>query len=488
MTTPINPEKLSAYAVGELDEAEARALEAQLADDPEAQALVEEFRGAAQHLQAAFESEPALRLDAPRREAVQQVAAQPRRKLHLLRGRWKTLHPLVKAAAVVCCVLGAIMLSDGIFPQEAQKYDSNNWFFAETPQASSVIVTDLGADPYGPPGNGGFDPRGGLDSLGYISNNGLGEVNGVMTDKTYSYDINGDGMGESIALGAAVRTRGHRGGGDDSRSARGYFSEGNASKMAFFGRSKEPVPQAKPEPTREGNAKPEPPTFAAPQPDRYLIKNAVLAMEVVNARDVAEQLTSVCKTSGGYVADYRETLDNLGHGYVSLQIRVPATQLEGALLQLNSLGKVLSKQVTTEDVTEEYVDNEARTRNLKKAEERLLSHFDRVRKLEEVVAVEKELTRTRETIERLEGRLKYLSHRVAYSTIHITLQEKPAAEPIRPPESFSSAKVFSEALRGLLTWARGLWVRLIWIAVWSPVWGSFLLVGGISVWRWRRGR
>jgi hypothetical protein len=102
--------------------------------------------------------------------------------------------------------------------------------------------------------------------------------------------------------------------------------------------------------------------------------------------------------------------------------------------------------------------------------------------LKDILGVEKELTRVREDIERLDGRLRYLSHRIAYSTISITLTEKPKAEPITPEASFSTAKVATEAVRSLVGFGQTVWYFVIWVAVWSPVW-LFLI---LALWLVRR--
>ena len=225
--------------------------------------------------------------------------------------------------------------------------------------------------------------------------------------------------------------------------------------------------------------------LAAQQRDRYLIRNATLTVETDDARRATEELVAATQRTGGYVADLREHVDALGRRSVTLQIRVPAKQFESTMLELEALGKVLEKQVSTEDVTEQFVDAEARTRNLKRTEERLLEHLERTGMLEDVVKVERELTRVREEIERLEGRLRYLSHRTAFSTLTITLREKPKAEPVLPARTFSSAQTASEALRALVSLLQAVWARFIWIGVWSALW----LPAAVLVWvAYRRHR
>ncbi|MBM3290563.1 MAG: DUF4349 domain-containing protein [Candidatus Hydrogenedentes bacterium] len=212
--------------------------------------------------------------------------------------------------------------------------------------------------------------------------------------------------------------------------------------------------------------------LAANQPDVYLIKNATVTIECDDARTATDSLVASLQAISAYVSNLNERVDALGRRTVTLQVRVPADKFDQSMTSLESLGRVLNKQVTTQDVTEEYVDTDSRTRNLKQTETRLLDHLNRAAQLEDILRVESELTRVREEIERLDGRLRFLKDRVSFSTISVTIQEKAKAEPIVPPQSFSTAKEFSEAARSLVEFLQRLWSRAIWIIVWLPVYGA----------------
>ena len=108
---------------------------------------------------------------------------------------------------------------------------------------------------------------------------------------------------------------------------------------------------------------------------------------------------------------------------------------------------------------------------------RLLGHLSRSAKLADTLAVERELSRVRMEIERLEGRMRYLQHRIAYCTLDITLRPVARTQPLVPPQSFSSGKVASDAVRSLVGFAQRLWSLVIWLAVWAVVWLPLLLAG-----------
>ncbi|HEX9128114.1 MAG TPA: DUF4349 domain-containing protein, partial [Gemmatimonadaceae bacterium] len=104
--------------------------------------------------------------------------------------------------------------------------------------------------------------------------------------------------------------------------------------------------------------------------------------------------------------------------------KIPAPRYDQAVGSLSTIGKVETVNSTAQDVGEEFVDVTARVSNARRLEERLITLLStRTGKLDEVLRVERELARVREEIERYEGRLRFLSARVATSTLTITVHE-----------------------------------------------------------------
>jgi hypothetical protein len=209
------------------------------------------------------------------------------------------------------------------------------------------------------------------------------------------------------------------------------------------------------------------------EPDRYLIKNATLTVEARDVRRASGELLAGVQAAGGYVAGSSEAVDGLGRRSVQITVRVPFGRLDSALQRVEALGRVVQKEITAEDVTEEFVDSQAKLRNLKRTESRLLEHLGRTGKLADTLLVERELNRVRGEIEQLEGRLRFLKHRVAYSTLAVTFSEAPRPEALVPPETYSSAQVASDAARTLVAFGRSVWTVVIWLVVWGAVWAPF---------------
>lgn len=105
-------------------------------------------------------------------------------------------------------------------------------------------------------------------------------------------------------------------------------------------------------------------------------------------------------------------------------IRVKAKHLDAALKDIESLGKVREKNLTGDDVTEQYMDYEIRLDNAKKARDRYLELLAKAENVEAALKVEKELERLNGEIDLMQGRMNRLSHLEDFSTIQISLKEK----------------------------------------------------------------
>jgi hypothetical protein len=183
---------------------------------------------------------------------------------------------------------------------------------------------------------------------------------------------------------------------------------------------------------------------------------------------------------GGFIAN---TTIQSGEGQqhaATLEIKIPSANYDLAMSGLTGIGKLRSSTTTAEDVGEEYVDVNARMANSRRLEERLVTLLaNRTGKLDDVLAVERELARVREEIERYEGRLRYLRTRTAMSTLSVTVSEPGPV--VGQPGSNILVNAALEAWRNFVNMVAGL------IAA-SGVVLPLLAVFGVGVWVWRRKR
>jgi hypothetical protein len=166
-------------------------------------------------------------------------------------------------------------------------------------------------------------------------------------------------------------------------------------------------------------------TSAAAAAPNLVIRNGNVSIQVDSLEASIDAVRKMAASLGGYVGNVAMyTGENQVHS-ATLEVKVPAARFDEAMAGVRPLGKVESSSATAEDVGEEFVDISARIANSKRLEARLIALLSaRTRKLKDVLAVERELARVREEIERSEGRVRYLSSRIAMSTITVTVHEK----------------------------------------------------------------
>lgn len=219
--------------------------------------------------------------------------------------------------------------------------------------------------------------------------------------------------------------------------------------------------------------------------DRYLIKNSTLSIEAKDVRGASRRAKDAARICRGYISNEHETTDGLGQLTETLEVRVPADQFDATVERLQSLGRILDNQVTSEDVTEQFVDTDARLHNMKTTEGRLLEHLGHTGKLHDTLEIETELSRVREGVDELEGKLRFMAHKISYSTITLTFKEPAHAQPITPTESFSMGQVASEAMRSFVGFMQTVASWGIWAGVWSLIWAPILIVSRVIYVRWR---
>ena len=164
---------------------------------------------------------------------------------------------------------------------------------------------------------------------------------------------------------------------------------------------------------------------------RKVISIARVSIEVEAVEPSVGQIRAIAESVGGFV----EQLSSSGgseNPRAELTVRVPQDQFEPALGRIEGLGDVESRNLGSEDVTEQFIDLSARLRSSKREEESLLALLERSSTVTEILTVERELARVRSDIERAQGQLNFLERRVDLATIHVSLFP-PGARPTNPP-------------------------------------------------------
>ena len=172
---------------------------------------------------------------------------------------------------------------------------------------------------------------------------------------------------------------------------------------------------------------------------RQVISQASVSMEVDEVPAAVAQVRTTAESLGGFVGQLSSS-GGPERQQSTMTIRVPQAEFFTALEHIKSLGKVRSENVGSEDVTERFIDLEARLRSALREEESLLSLLDKANQVSEILTIERELSRVRSDIERDQGQLNFLERRVDLSTITVSLFP-PDAEVAEPPSGSLTIEV-----------------------------------------------
>ncbi len=154
--------------------------------------------------------------------------------------------------------------------------------------------------------------------------------------------------------------------------------------------------------------------------DRKIISTGNITVEVEDVESAVTAVEAFVDSVGGYV----EVLSRSGgdeFSRASMTLRVPQGQFSSAYDRIRQLGEVLNEHQGSEDVSEQFIDLEARLNSAKREEQSFLSLLGRANTVSDVLTIERELARVRSDIERYQGQLDFLSRRVDLSTIWVEL-------------------------------------------------------------------
>ena len=171
-------------------------------------------------------------------------------------------------------------------------------------------------------------------------------------------------------------------------------------------------------------------TPAAEVANRKLIRNANVELEIVSFDDAVQKITTFANEERGYVATTNSQKQANGKLRGQVIVKVLPENLDRFLQKIRGLGELKNQTLGTEDVTKAYFDTDARLKNARVMEQRLIDMLKtKTGKVSDLLQVEKELARVREEIEKMQGELKYWDSQVQFATVTISLAEKDMEEP-----------------------------------------------------------
>ena len=231
---------------------------------------------------------------------------------------------------------------------------------------------------------------------------------------------------------------------------------------------------------------------AAQNVDRKVIRNGQLTVEVTDMEGALAQVRSIATRGGGFVSassTHVERVDNQERTVADLTLQVRSIAADGAISDLRALGKVLSENSSSQDVSEEYVDISANLDNLRASESAILKLMDKATQIQDVLALQRELSNVRGQIDRLQGRQRFIDNRTEMTTIAVSLRLPPLESSTRPSAggAFDPAAVAQRGWQASLTLLRGVAETLIVVLAFSWWLVPFGAVGGYWLLHRRRG-
>jgi len=151
--------------------------------------------------------------------------------------------------------------------------------------------------------------------------------------------------------------------------------------------------------------------------------HVVVPNDVEAASDKVKEMST---RRGGFALSVRFD----GESSANLDIKVASEELDAALEELASLGRVESRSVSGRDITEEYADVDARLGAMRATRDRLRTLYERANTVEEVIAVERELGRVQSELESLEARMRVLAQQRDLADIDVTITRERVLGPL----------------------------------------------------------
>ena len=160
--------------------------------------------------------------------------------------------------------------------------------------------------------------------------------------------------------------------------------------------------------------------------ERMLIWYASMTLQVNKIEYASNRIESIVKTNKGYIENNNFSLPE----NANFEIRVPSNELQPTLSELSKLGVEKNRFISSKDVTEEYIDTEARLENAISLRNRLKQLLNNAENVSDILQIEKELTRIQSEIDSMEGLIKTLGNNVDYAIITIQLELKTILGPL----------------------------------------------------------
>ncbi|MFH1509137.1 MAG: DUF4349 domain-containing protein [bacterium] len=198
--------------------------------------------------------------------------------------------------------------------------------------------------------------------------------------------------------------------------------------------------------------------------EQKIIKTATLSVTADITEDVVLEINKLAEVKGGYTDDsYTYTTDK-GYTYSTVIIRVPVDEFETAIKIIKDVvSDVTSESISGQDVTEDYVDLQAQLKNYQTEESRLLTFIEQAENVDDLLKIETKLSSVRASIERTQGKIKYLENKTDLATVTVYVSEDVSVTV--PTDEWKPLTTIKQAWHSLIVSLQGIADILIWLSI-----------------------
>jgi hypothetical protein len=217
-----------------------------------------------------------------------------------------------------------------------------------------------------------------------------------------------------------------------------------------------------------------------------IVQTASLNILATNYDEASAAIEKLAAAHGGYVEKLDAKAQTGNARELSAALRIPTKQLDGFLADVRKLGHVEEETRSNEEVSDQYVDLQARLKSARATEQRLIELLGtRTGKLQDVLEAERELARIRGEIEGMQGQSAILVHRVNYATVQVELSEE-YRQILGSGTVSTGTKIRNAAVEGFTNLEEGAVAVVVFVFAVGPsllFWLAILLVPGWFAWK-----
>ncbi|OGK25863.1 hypothetical protein A3C28_02705 [Candidatus Roizmanbacteria bacterium RIFCSPHIGHO2_02_FULL_39_9] len=218
---------------------------------------------------------------------------------------------------------------------------------------------------------------------------------------------------------------------------------------------------------------------SAPAPevqDRLVVSNSYLSLLVDNVVEVQNQIIQTAERFGGYMVN--SNLNNPQDApTATVTVRVPSGRLQETLRLYRGLAvKVISENLEGEDVTDQFVDNEARLTTLNTTKAKFEEILAKATQIQDILNVQREIISLQSQIDAIKGEQNYLEKNAEMAKLTVYLSTDELALPYAPSETWRPEVIFKQAVRSLVSQIRKVGTFFIWLVVYSIIWIPILIL------------